>query len=84
MEEKSYEIVEAFISRYPGNDKTVFADNRLRRMDETYRGPAKKWKRFSTEEFTAFAEENEILPDTEIAIVQDGPDTFAVIQIIKF
>ena len=79
-----YEMVEGFISIYDGlgGNKIVFANDRLR-QNEIHRGPAKKWRRFFTEEFAVFAKENGILSDTEIAIAQNGPnDIFSVIQII--
>ncbi len=84
MAEKKYEyeMVEAFISRYPDSDKVVFADKRLRE-GEIFRGPVKDW-RFTDDGFIEFLKIHNISPEIQIAIARDGFDTFAVIQIIKF
>ena len=79
MEGKSYEIVDAFISRYPGNDKILFVEDELRR-NEIFRGLAGKWREFKKEDFVKFANKNKISTETPIAIAQDG-DIFAVIKV---
>ena len=83
MEGKPYEIVEALVPINPDKGKIIFANNRLR-GGEIFRGPAKDWKRSANDGFLEFLRENNISPETQIAIAQDGSDAFAVIQIIKF
>lgn len=83
MAEESYEIVEAYIPRYLGNNRLEFANKRLNE-NVVYRGLANGWERFSTSEFTAFAKENGIVQNTEIVIAREGPNTFSVIHTINF
>ena len=83
LRKDSYEVVEGYIARYPGNDRIEFANERLN-QNKIYRGLASGWERFSTTEFTEFLKENGILPATVIAIARDSPNTFSVIQIINF
>lgn len=73
--EKTFWIkVDAHVSKFSG---IAFADEKLRRK-EIFRGPAERW--LKKEEFSEFARKNGILPETKIAIAEDG-DTFAVIEV---